>query len=94
MGKKSRLRMLGDSYLSRVKGLPSDAIEKIRTVSEEKKAEARANTDNFSRWWAETYPDEFTQTNDEVKRNKNIPQNMARTLKRMNQWRHGLKYEP
>jgi len=96
MGKKSRLRMLGESYLNRlkVKEQLEEAKAKLRNVTEPMKAEARANTDNFSKWWEATYPDEYRLTEEEVRKNKHIPQNTARTLKRMNEWRSGLKYEP
>lgn len=93
-GKKSRLRMLGEDYLNRVKAQVSldEAKAKLRNITEPMKAEARANTENFAKWWEASYPEEYRIATVEVRENKRIPHNTALTLRRMNQWRQTLKY--
>jgi hypothetical protein len=92
MGKLSRIKNLGQKYLDRV-NLKKQIEDKLKTVTEPMKAEARANTANFSKWWLETYPEEYAIINSEVKLNKNIPKNTAKILKRMDDWRKGLTYD-
>jgi len=95
MGKKSRLKMLGDRFLNKateLSKLKKDVSDKLKIADIRVVSEAKINTSNFMEWWKNTYPEEYLEVEGLTLLNKKIPQCVKKTLFRMNEWRKDLKY--